>query len=80
MIDVTQNKANKILMPLIDETKEKIEINLNNEIERLEQLKKLNNTIRKNEIDFFHELREKAHLHLDEAYSELKAIRVIINT
>ena len=53
---------------------------MNNEIERLEQLKKLNNTIRKNEIDFFHELREKAHLHLDEAYSELKAIRVIINT
>ena len=80
MIDDAQNKANRSLIPLVNDAKEKINHSMNNEIERLVELKKLNSMIRENEINYFREVRDKAQDQLSKASAELQAIRVVINT
>ena len=80
MINDAQNKANARLIPVVNEAKEKINYSMNNEIERLVELKKLNSMIRENEINYFCEVRDQAQEKLSKACAELQAIRVVINT
>ena len=80
MIDQAQTLAKQQGAPLISEAKQQIEQANDEEIGRLLELQKLNDTVRDEEIDYFRRQKDEALARLSEASAELQAIRIIINT
>ena len=79
LIDIAQTKATALAQPLMTEAEQQVNITIGGELERLTELKKMNGTIRDEEIDFIASRKTEALKHVANASAELQAIRVLIN-
>jgi ATP-dependent helicase HepA len=79
MIDVAQTQAAVLSQPLMTEAERQVNITVGGELDRLSELKKLNGTIRDEEIYFIENRKTEALKHIANASAELQAIRVLIN-
>lgn len=79
IIDIAQTKATLLSEPLIMAAEQQVNITIGGELDRLIELKKLNGTIRNEEIDFIKNRNAEALKHIANASTELQAIRVLIN-
>ena len=79
MIDVAQTQAAVLSQPLMTEAERQVNITVGGELDRLSELKKLNGTIRDEEIHFIENRKTEALKHIANASAELQAIRVLSN-
>ncbi|MEE3240104.1 MAG: RNA polymerase-associated protein RapA [Pseudomonadota bacterium] len=79
MIDIAQSQATSLSQPLMTEAEQQVNITIGGELDRLTELRKLNGTIRDEEIHFMENRKTEALKHIANASAELQAIRVLIN-
>jgi len=75
-----QGIANAKCSTLVNDALESATSKISEEIERLEELKELNGSIRSSEIDFFKDQLSETENHLKTAQATVQAVRVIVNT
>jgi ATP-dependent helicase HepA len=80
LIQQAQQFAEKKAQPLINEAQRNANTMLNGELQRLQELKKLNGSVREAEITFFEQQLAKVQEHIENTSVELQALRLIINT
>ena len=79
MIDIAQSQATSLSQPLMTEAERQVNVTIGGELDRLTELRKLNGTIRDEEIHFIENRKTEALKHIANASAELQAIRVLIN-
>jgi|WetSurMetagenome_2_1015567.scaffolds.fasta_scaffold16865_1 ATP-dependent helicase HepA len=80
LLEETQKQVAEKLPILVKESLATMRATLNEEIERLKDLKTVNPNVRPDEIDFLHQQREQLTEHLQAVQLRLDAVRVIVTT
>jgi ATP-dependent helicase HepA len=78
MIEQCNQSAIQLTPQIVDDARKAIDARLKPEITRLQDLKKINPAIRREEIDFFVLHLDRAHRLLDSALPRLDAVRVLV--
>ena len=79
IISRSNHTAEHQMMDIVSMAAIQMEQTLTSEVVRLEALKKVNPSIRKDEIDFFKQLIVESKLSLSNATLKLQGLRVVIN-
>jgi ATP-dependent helicase HepA len=80
LLEESQKQVAEKLPILIKESLAIMHATLDEEIERLKELKEINPNVRSDEIDFLYQQREQLSEHLQSSQLRLDAIRVIVTT
>ncbi|MEY3219964.1 MAG: hypothetical protein RIT27_1321 [Pseudomonadota bacterium] len=80
MLEESEQKIKAKLPTLIQESLTLMHATLDEEIERLQELKSINPNVRQDEIDFLFQQREQLSEHLQSTQLRLDAIRVMVST
>jgi ATP-dependent helicase HepA len=80
LLEESQKQVAEKLPLLIKESLAIMHATLDEEIERLKELKEINPNVRSDEIDFLYQQREQLSEHLQSSQLRLDAIRVIVTT
>jgi ATP-dependent helicase HepA len=80
MVELSNQKANKLSASLLKLARDNTESKLGLEINRLKELSRVNPNIRQEEIDFFNSQLEKSRQILDSTRPRLDALRMLIST
>ena len=78
VVKAIETKAEKIAPSYINKAKEHADLELSEEIQRLQNLKKINNNVRDEELQFLIEQKQKTLDCLNNASAQMNAVRILV--